>query len=416
MPGKQTIALSLFRISIVIALSLCFTMISLADPVKIGFCTSLSGVYKSLGTDMRDGLDLYMERIGYKAGGRDIEVLVRNIQSNVVTLALDTAHQLIEKDKIDILAGVVDSGCAYRLATLATEREIPFVISNAGADDVTQRDAGPYTVRVSFSNSGGGHPLGAWAYEQGYRKAVALGPGNAAGYEQIGGMARTFTKMGGQVVQEIWTRLGTQDFKPLLAEIRPDVDVALVFFAGGDAPRFIQQFAESGLKGKIAVVARGFLVDENVLAKQGKNAEGIVSESHWSLLVDNPQNRKFKSDFTKKFGRAPTLYAEQGYITGMAIAEALEKSRGEVRGQDFVKIMRSLELKAPRGTITFDVYGGLIQNYYIRRVQSLGDQWQNEIITSYPSLSQFWIWSPEEFMAMPRYTEMAGKWAGTPKP
>jgi len=219
----------------VISLSLLFTMASVAGPVKIGFCTSLSGVYQSLGTDMRDGLNLYMEQIGYKAGGRDIEVIVKNIQSNIVTLALDTTHQLIEKDKIDILAGVVDSGCAYRMATLATEHELPFVISNAGADDLTQRQANPFILRISFSNSEGSHLLGAWAYEQGYRKAVAIGADNAAGYEQVGGMCRTFAKMGGQVIQELWTRLGTQDFKPLLATIKPDADVAMVFFAGGDA-------------------------------------------------------------------------------------------------------------------------------------------------------------------------------------
>ena len=159
MTSRPSITFYLIHLSIVIALSLCFTIASNAEPVKIGLCTSLSGVYKSLGRDMRDGLNLYMEQIGHKAGGRDIEVIVKNIQSNLVTLALDTAYQLIEKDKIDILAGVVDSGCAYRLAILAKEHELPFVISNAGADDLTKRQANPFLVRVSFCNSGGSKRL-----------------------------------------------------------------------------------------------------------------------------------------------------------------------------------------------------------------------------------------------------------------
>jgi len=242
---------------------------------------------------------------------------------------------------------------------------------------------------------------------------VALGSANAAGYEQVGGMCRTFKKMGGQVVQELWTPLGTQDFKPLLAQIKPDADVAMVFFAGGDAKRFVQQYAESGLKGKVAIVAKGFLVDEGVLAQHGKNAEGIVSESHWSFLADNSENAKFKAAFTKKFGRPPTLYAEQGYVTGMLIAEALKKTGGQVKGKDLAKVMRSLELKAPRGTIKFDEYGAPIQNYDIRSVQLVGDRWQNAIIKSIPAVSQFWTWSPKEFMAMPKYTDMKGKWATT---
>ncbi|MFH1113723.1 MAG: ABC transporter substrate-binding protein [Pseudomonadota bacterium] len=397
-------------ISVAIALSFLLATPSVGGPVKIGFLTSLSGVYKSIGADLRDGLDLYMEQIGHRAGGRDIDVIVKNIQSNKVTLALDTAHQLVENEHIDILAGVVDSGCASRLATFAAEKQLPFIISNAGADDLTQRQADPIIVRVSFNNSSGAHPMGAWAYEKGYRKAVAMGPANAAGYDQVGGMCRTFEKMGGQVVQEIWTPLGTQDFKPLLAQIKPDADVILAFFAGGDALRFVQQYGESGIRTRVPVVATASLIDGDVLSKQGKNAEGIISVSHWDLALDNPHNNRFKAAFAKKFGRDPSQYAEQGYVTGMAIAEALKKSGGQIKGKDFVSIVRSLQLDAPRGIIKFDKYGAPIQDYVIRKVQPVDGKWGNAVIQSYPALSQFWKWSPEEFMAMPRYTDMKGKW------
>ncbi len=97
-----------------------------------------------------------------------------------------------------------------------------------------------------------------------------MGADNAAGYEQVAGMCKTFTNLGGKVVQEIWTRLGTQDFKPFFAQINGDADLLLVFLAGGDAQRFVEQYAESGLKRKIAVISKDFLVDENILCKEGQ--------------------------------------------------------------------------------------------------------------------------------------------------
>ncbi|MGO9122709.1 MAG: ABC transporter substrate-binding protein [Desulfomonilaceae bacterium] len=389
----------------------CFSVASwAAEPVKIGYLLSLSGVYAALGQDLRDGLDLYMEQIGRKAGGRDIEVIIENIGSSVVTLTQETAHKLIEKDKVDIVAGVVDSRVAYSVATHITQREIPFVISNAGADDLTQRRASPLIVRTSFSSSGGSHPLGVWAYEQGFRKAVAMGASNPAGYEQVGGICRTFAKMGGKIVQEIWPNLGTQDFRPFLTQVDPKADVIMVFFAGGDALRFIQQYSESPLRGKVALIGKGFLVDENVLSKEGKAAEGIVTESHWSLLLDNPENIQFKTAYTQKYGHPPTLYSEQGYVTGMVIAEALKKTDGQIRGREFVQAMRSLELKAPRGPIKFDEYGAPIQNYYIRKVEMRDGQWQNVILKTYPAVNQFWTWTSAAFMAMPPYSEMKGEW------
>ncbi|MFH0823170.1 MAG: ABC transporter substrate-binding protein, partial [Pseudomonadota bacterium] len=328
----------------------------------------------------------------------------------LVTLAQDTAYRLLDKDKVDILAGVVDSGSAYAVAKLVVEHGKPFVIANAGADDLTQRQSSPLILRTSFSNSAGSHPLGEWAYEQGYRKAVAMGADNAAGHEQVGGMCKTFTKLGGKIVQEIWTPLGTQNFRHLLEKINPEADVVMVFFAGGDAMRFVEQYAESGLKRKIPVVAKGFLVDENILSKVGDAADGIVTESHWSYMVDTPENDRFKAAYTAKYGRRPTLYSEQGYVTGMVIAEALNKTKGVVRGPEFVQAMRSLELKAPRGTVTFDQYGAPIQTYYIRKVQVVDGDHQNAIVRAYPSVSQFWNWPAREFMSMTPYRDMKGKW------
>ena len=155
---------------------------------------SLSGVYTALGVDLRDGFNLYMDEIGNKAGGREVKVFVEDKGSNDVSRALDIAKKLVEKDHVNILAGIVGTGSAYALAEFVQKHKLPFVISNAGADDLTQRKNNPYIVRPAFVNSGGSHPLGEWLYDKGYRKAVLMGADYAAGYEHVGGIARTFTE------------------------------------------------------------------------------------------------------------------------------------------------------------------------------------------------------------------------------
>lgn len=392
----------------------CFSALTCAaEVVKIGYCVPLSGVYASLGEDLRDGLNLYMDEIRHKAGGSEIEVIVKNVGSSQVSLTLDTANKLIADDKINILAGVHDSGAAYALRELIEEHGVPFVISNAGADDLTQAKASPLIVRPAFVNSAGSHALGTWAHEHGFRKAVAIGTAHAGGFEHVGGMCRTFTQKGGKIVQEIWPPRGTQDFKPFLDKINRDTDVVMAFFAGADALRFVKQYETEGLKGKIPLIGKGFLVDDNILPKQGAAAEGIVTESHWSLLLETSENMLFRSAYLRKYGHNPTQYSEQGYVTGMAIAMALNKTRGAVRGKDFVAAVRSLDLKAPRGEVKFDEYGAPIQASYIRIVQMVNGESQNVIRKIYPAVTQFWTWSPEEFMKMTPYVSMKGKWAPT---
>jgi branched-chain amino acid transport system substrate-binding protein len=324
---------------------------------------------------------------------------------------LDVARKLVEKEHIDILAGVVGTGSAYALTEFVPKHNIPFVISNAGADDLTQRKNNPYIVRPAFVKSGGSHPLGEWAYDKGYRNAVLIGAVYGAGYEHVGGIARTFKNKGGKVIQEIWTPLGTKDYAPYLAKINRNADFVLIFLAGADALRFVNQYADYGLKEKIPLVGKGYLVDDNILAKQAKAAEGIVTESHWCLLLDTPENKKFVDAYRKKYGHSPTLYSEQGYLTAKLIADALNKTGGKVDGKQFVEVMRSIELNAPRGIVKFDKFGAPIQNSYIREVKKVDGSWQNVPIHTYTGINQFWKWIPEEFMKMPPYSEMKEKWA-----
>lgn len=382
-----------------------------AEPVKVGFLTSLSGVYAGPGTDLRDGFNLYMSEIKHKAGGRQIKVFVGDVGSNQVSLALDVARKLVDREHINILSGVVGSGSAYALAEFVEKHKLPFVIALAGADDLTQRKNNPYIVRSSFVNSSGSHPLGEWLYEKGYRKAVLMGADYSAGYEHAGGIAKAFKKKGGKVIQEIWPPLRTKDYAPYLAQINRDADVVMVFFAGADALRFVRQYADYGFQGKIPLVGKFSLVDDKILPKQGKAAEGIITESHWSLVLDSPENKKFRAAYIKKYGRPPAVYSELGYVAAMLIAETLNKTKGEVKGKEFVNVARSITLTAPRGTVKFDKYGAPVQTSYLCEVKKLKDSWRSVPIKNYPDVHQFWKWGGEKHMGSPPYSNMKGKWA-----
>ena len=37
--------------------------------------------------------------------------------------------------------------------------------------------------------------------------------------------------------------------------------------------------------------------------------------------------------------------------------------------------------------------------------------WQSVPIKTYSMVNQYWTWDPEEFMKMPAYAGMKGKWA-----
>src|SRR5207249_4397065 len=199
---------------------------------------------------------------------------------------------------------------------------------------LSQKQRSDYVFRSSFSNSQASHPLGEWAYRQGYRKMVLLASDFAAGHEHIGGVARTFVAAGGQIIQEIYTPLGAPDFAPYLAQIRRDADVVAVAIFGADALRVVTQYAEFGLKGKIAMIGKGGLTDEAFLDKMGDAALGVVVAFNWSAALDTPENRRFRESFESKYKRPVSLTAESGYVGAQMLARALESTKGNVESPD----------------------------------------------------------------------------------
>src|SRR2546425_6082752 len=120
---------------------------------------------------------------------------------------------------------------------------------------------------------------------------VLMGADFFAAYEHMGGIARTFTEAGGQVIQEIYPPFGNVDFAPFLSQIRRDADVLATFFAAADAIRFVKQYEEHGLKGKIPIIGKG-LTQGDLLPKMGDSAVRILTAIHCVPPVDTPQNRR----------------------------------------------------------------------------------------------------------------------------
>jgi branched-chain amino acid transport system substrate-binding protein len=72
---------------------------------------------------------------------------------------------------------------------------------------------------------------------------------------------------------------------------------------------------------------------------------------------------------------------------------------------EVVKALQSVQLKeTPRGPLKLDAYGNPIENVYIRKVERVGGELQNSVIYTYPEVSQFWKYKPEEFLKQPVYS------------
>jgi branched-chain amino acid transport system substrate-binding protein len=374
-------------------------------PIKVGLLLPVTGVQAANGKDMVNGFQLFLDEQGGKLAGREVQVIIEDDESKPAT-GLTKLRGLVEGQGIHVLIGPLSAAVGYALRDYIESKKLPAIYPIVAGEDITQRKRTPYIVRPGWSSAQPSHPFGKWVYDNlKYRRIAMIGFDFAFGWEVAAGFQRTFEEAGGQVVQKLWSPLGTSDFGPYLAQLKRDVDAVYAVFSGADALRFSKQYAEAGLKARIPLIGGGTFTDEHVLRTMGDEVLGVITALHYSAALNTPGNKKFAQAYEAKLKQVPSYYSEGTYVAGLQLKRALEAIGGDAENADrLVGALRKVELtETPRGPMRFDEYGNPIQNIYVRKVERVGGRLQNSVIHTFSNVSQFWTYKPEEFLKNPVY-------------
>jgi branched-chain amino acid transport system substrate-binding protein len=374
-------------------------------PIKIGFLAPLTGAAAQIGRDMENGFTMYLEEVGHQMAGRKVELIVEDTAGNPGT-AITKFRKFVESDRVDMVVGETFAHIGYALAPKADEYKMPTIFPVIAGDDLTQRKPSKWVVRLGWTSSQPSHPFGEYAAKVlGYKRVAVFGTDYAFGYEVVGGFQRSFEEAGGQVIQKLWAPLGTTDLAPYLSQIKRDADAAFIIVVAASALRFPSHYQDAGLKGRLPVIGGAVIVDESILPTFGDEALGIVTPLMYSAALDTPANRRFVAEYRKKYGKVPSYFSETCYTSGRWISEAAKAVAGNVEEREkFMAAFRTVEIPdAPRGPLRLDQWGNPVQNIYVRRVERKNGELQNTVIHTFPAVSQFWTYKPEEYLKLPVY-------------
>ena len=374
-------------------------------PIKIGLIVPLTGVFSANGRDAVNGLTLALAQAGNKVAGREIQIFTED--EGTPGQALTKARKFVELDRVDLLMGPLRADSGLALRDYIVEQKIPAIYPIVSADDITQRLRTPWIVRTSWTSSQPNHTFGEYAVKVlKYKRIATIAYDFAFGWENVEGFHDTFEQNGGRVVIHIWPPIGAPDYSPYLSRIPRDVDAVYAAFSGGDALRFLQQYRDFGLEGRIPLIGNGTFTDEHILFEERDLAKGIVTALHYSAALNTQANRDFVRAYVRAYNRVPSYYSEGGFTGASFMIKGLEAVRGRIADREaFVAAVRNVVLPdAPRGPVRLDKWGNPIENVYIRRVDIVNGQPQNTVIFTYPNVSQFWTMNPDEYLKKPVYT------------
>src|SRR6266699_127601 len=128
--------------------------------------------------------------------------LIRRDDTAAPEVGKRMAQELITRERVQILLGVILSPVAAAIAPLTAQAKVPLVITNAGGVAIPR--ISPYVARVSLTLWQQAYPLGKWAAQKGWKKAYTAVSDFIPGHDAEGGFTKAFTDAGGQIVGAVW--------------------------------------------------------------------------------------------------------------------------------------------------------------------------------------------------------------------
>ncbi len=365
--------------------------------VKVGLILSFSGQGASIAEQMDKAIRLYTKQNEGKLGNIKIELIRRDDTGPNPDVARRLAQELITRDRISILTGLIYTPNANAVAPLASEAKLPVVIMNAGTSSTIRLS--PYLARVSFTLWQSSYPLGQWAAKQptikrAYTAVTDYGPG----HDGEAAFTRGFTEGGGQMVGSVRMPLAQNvDFTPFMQRVRDArPDTLFVFVpAGPIATAVMKAYSDLGLpQAGIRLIGPGDITPDEELPNMTQAPEGIVTMHHYSAAATRPQNRAFVEAWKKEYGAnsTPSFYSVGAWDAMDAIYFVARAQNGRIDGDRTMQLLRNWQNPdSPRGPVRIDPETrDVVQNMYLRRLERVGGQLANVEFETIPMVKDPW--------------------------
>ena len=182
-----------------VALAMASAAVSAQTVVKIGLINSFTGFVAQAADEGQKAIDLYL-KLHEKdlPPGVKLEIIKRDDTSNP-EVGKRLAQELIAREHVQLLTGVVLSPVAAAIAPLTAEAKVPLLISIAAAGVQIPRIS-PYVARVSFTLWQQGYPIGKWAAEQGWKTGYTAVSDFIPGHDSEMSFTKGFTDGGGKII------------------------------------------------------------------------------------------------------------------------------------------------------------------------------------------------------------------------
>ena len=320
-------------------------------PIRIGEINSYSAI-PSFTLPYRNGWELAVAEINAAGGvlGRELAVISRD-DAGKPQDAVRLAGELLDEQKVDLLAGGYLSNVGLALSDFALQRKRLFVAGEPLSDAMVWEKGNRYCYRLRPSTYMQAAMLVEQAASLKVTRWVTVAPNYEYGTSTVKWFKALLTAKRPDVrfVGEQWPALGKIDAGATvaaLAETKPDAILNVTF--GPDLTNFVRQGNTRGLFDERAVVSVLTGEPEYLAPLGDETPQGWIVTGYPQAQVQTPANQAFIAAYQAKFGALPGMGSVVGYTLLTSIAAGIVRA-GSVETEKMVDGFAGVTFDTPFG-------------------------------------------------------------------
>ena len=337
--------------------------------VKIGVLTDMSGVYSTLGgKGTQVAVEMAVQDFGSKVLGKPIVVIGADHQ-NKADIASAKAREWFDNEKVDMVTGLLNSGCALAVQKLGGDKKRIVMVTGAATTDLTNKAWTPYGIHYVYDTYALGKVTGQAVVQTGGKTWFFITADYAFGQSLEQNTTLFVNKLGGKVVGGVRHPLSSADFSSYLLQAQSSgAQIIGLANAGGDTINAIKQAREFGIGQKGQKLVGLLIFDTDIKSLGLTVAQGMqfTSGFYWDR---DEATRAFSKRFFALHKAMPTMDQAGAYSAAMNYLKAI-KAAGTDDPDAVMAKLKSMDITdffAVHGKIRVD--GRMVHDMYLMEVK-----------------------------------------------
>ena len=298
------------------------------EPIRLGMVNPLTGVLSALAQSEVDGAKYAAAEINRTGGilGRQVELLVED-SANDIGAGVQKTRKLIDADQVSAIFGDANSGVAYAMSQVTSEKKILHIVPGGHTDPLTGTNCRWNVFRVCSTTSMHANAITPELVNRFGKKWFFVSPDYAYGHILQDTFIKALTRLGGTYEGDM-VPVNNADFSATLGKARAFKPNVLLNNMGEHSQvNCIKQFTHLGMQNEMALGGALFEL-ESVKGAPPEAQTGWWNMEWWWSQPTVPEVATFVGEYrAANNDKTPSARDWFGYVAVHTVRLAAEKAK-----------------------------------------------------------------------------------------